>query len=149
MNNKQTEIAYWVSTVFAAFVGFSGILNVIQIASLVKVNLDLGLPQYLNAISGSGKNTGSITILLQPLKRFHEAAYAGFIFYFSGATYVLIANGNGIDKDGITHFIILTVVVSYLSSLKLGQNQPQTSTMLKSNKNPLYIIVKRVFKLLQ
>jgi hypothetical protein len=79
-----------------------------------------------NAISGDGKNIGAITILLQPLKRFHEAAYAGFIFYFSGATYVLIANGNGIDKYGTTLFIILAVVVSYLSSLRLRQSQPQS-----------------------
>jgi hypothetical protein len=128
MNNKQTKIAYWVSTVFVAFVGFSGILNVFQIASLVKVNHDLGLPQYLMPFLGTVKMLGAITILLQPLKRFHEAAYAGFIFYFSGATYVLIANGNGIDKYGTTLFIILAVVVSYLSSLKLRKNQPATTS---------------------
>ena len=86
-------------------------------ASLVKVNHDLGLPQYLMPFPGTVKILGAITILLQPLKRFHEAAYAGFVFYFSGATYVLIANGNGIDKYGTTLFIILAVVVSYLRSL--------------------------------
>ena len=118
MNSKQIKIAYWVSIVFVVFVGFSGILNVLQIASLAKVNHDLGLPQYLMPF------LGAITILLQPLKRFHEATYAGFIFYFCGAAYVLIANGNGTDKYGTTLFIILVVVVSYLSSLKLRQNQP-------------------------
>lgn len=121
MNSKGIKIAYWVSTIFVAFVGFSGILNVLQIESLVKVNRELGLPQYLMPFLGTVKVLGAITIISPFLKRFHEAAYAGFIFYFSGATYVLIANGAGPDKYGTTLFIILATVVSYLSALKIKQ----------------------------
>ena len=114
-----TKITYWISTVFVAIVGLAGILNILQLESLVQVNRELGLPQYLMPFLGTVKVLGAITILLPPLKRFHEAAYAGFIFYFAGATYVLISNGGGIDKYGTTLFIIAATVVSYLASLKL------------------------------
>ncbi|SEW45638.1 DoxX-like family protein [Chitinophaga sp. YR573] len=121
MNSKGIKITYWLSTGFVAFVGFSGILNVLQIESLVKVNRELGLPQYLMPFLGVIKILGAITIVLPLLKRFHEAAYAGLIFYFTGATYVLIANGKGIEKYGVTLIIIIATVVSYLTSLKRKQ----------------------------
>jgi hypothetical protein len=124
MNSRAINISYWVSTVFVAFVGLAGILNILQIESLVKVNRELGLPRYLMPFLGTVKVLGAITILLQPLKRFHEAAYAGFVFYFTGATYVLIANGGGIDKYGTTVFIIIASVISYLTSLKRKQILP-------------------------
>ncbi|MNK22320.1 hypothetical protein D3C87_405950 [compost metagenome] len=119
MNKKSIKITYWITTIFVAFVGFAGIMNILQLPSLVKVNHELGLPQYLMPFLGTVKVLGAITILLQPLKRFHEAAYAGFVFYFTGASYVLIANGGGIDKYGVTLMIIAATVLSYLSSLKL------------------------------
>lgn len=118
---KTTKIIYWISTVFVAFVGFAGVLNIIQFEPLVQVNKALGLPQYLMPFLGTVKVVGAVTILLPRLKRFHEAAYAGFIFYFSGATYVLIANGGGIEKYGVTLLIITAIVASYLTSLKLKQ----------------------------
>ena len=123
MNRKGIKITYWLSTGFVAFVGFAGILNVLQIESLVQVNRALGLPQYLMPFLGVVKILGAITILLPPLKRFHEAAYAGFIFHFIGATYVLIANGGGIEKYSSTLIILMAIVASYLSSLKLGYSR--------------------------
>lgn len=120
MNTKVIKIIYWVTTIFVAIVGFSGILNILQVPSLVKTNQELGLPLYLMPFLGSVKVLGAIAILLQPLlKRFHEAAYAGFIFYFSAASYVLIANSVGAQKIGVTLFILTATVVSYLTSLKL------------------------------
>lgn len=118
MNNKTITITYWITTVFVAFVGFAGILNILQLESLVKVNRELGLPQYLMPFLGTVKVLGAIAILIPALKKLHEAAYFGFIFYFIGATYVLIANGGGIDKYGVTVLIIVATVVSYLTFLK-------------------------------
>ncbi|AOM79330.1 hypothetical protein BFS30_20460 [Pedobacter steynii] len=100
-------------------VGLLGILNILQIDALVKTNRELGLPQYLLPFLGTVKVLGAIAILVPSLKKFHEAAYAGFIFYFIGATYVLIANGAGIDKYGVTLLITAATAVSYISYLKL------------------------------
>jgi len=118
MNNKGITITYWITTIFVAFVGFSGILNILQLESLVKVNRELGLPQYLMPFLGTVKVLGAIAILIPALKKLHEMAYFGFIFYFIGATYILIANGGGIDKYGVTLLIIAATIISYLTFLK-------------------------------
>jgi hypothetical protein len=119
MSNKGIKITYWITTIFVALVGFSGILNILEVPSLVKTNRELGLPQYLMPFLGTVKVLGAVTILVQPLKRFHEAAYAGFIFYFSGASYVLMANAAGANRCGATLMILAATVVSYITSLKL------------------------------
>ncbi|OXA95894.1 DoxX family protein [Flavobacterium hercynium] len=118
MSNKGITIVYWVTTIFVAFVGFAGILNILQLESLVKVNRELGLPQYLMPFLGTVKVLGAVAILIPGFKKFHEAAYFGFIFYFIGATYVLIANGGGLDKYGVTILIIVATVISYRTFLK-------------------------------
>lgn len=123
MSIKAIKIIYWISTIFVALVGSLGILNILEIDALVKTNRELGLPHYLLPFLGTVKVLGAIAILLPSLKKFHEAAYAGFIFYFIGATYVLIANGGGIDKYGSTLFIIAATVVSYISYLKLKEHK--------------------------
>ncbi len=65
------------------------------------------------------KILGTLAILVPALCRFKEAVYAGMIFYFIGATYCHIAVGDGVDKFGVTLFILGIVVVSYLYSLKV------------------------------
>ncbi|MFD2940280.1 DoxX family protein [Flavobacterium notoginsengisoli] len=122
MSNKGITIVYWVTTIFVAFVGLAGILNILQLESLVKVNRELGLPQYLMPFLGTVKVLGAIAILIPALKKLHEAAYFGFIFYFIGATYVLICNGGGIDKFGVTIVIVAFTIVSYLTFLKRKKN---------------------------
>jgi uncharacterized membrane protein YphA (DoxX/SURF4 family) len=116
---KNVKIAYWLSTGFVAFACIgSGMMGLIGSPEMTEANRAIGLPEYLAPFLGVIKILGAITILVPALKRFHEAAYAGLIFYFIGATYVLVASGGGIDKYGITLFILMAVVISYLSSLR-------------------------------
>jgi uncharacterized membrane protein YphA (DoxX/SURF4 family) len=117
--NKILKIAYWVSTAFVVLVCLgSGVFNIMQNEDIKAVYLANKLPLYLAPFLGVLKILGGLTIVLPFLKRFHEAAYAGLIFYFIGATYVVIASGGPAATYGFCMLILLFVIISYLTSLK-------------------------------
>jgi hypothetical protein len=113
MNTKQVKIIYWVSTLFLSFVGLAGIANILMVEQLVQTNKALGLPVYFMPFFGVVKVVGAITILVPALRRFQQAAYFGFIFYFIGATYTLMATHSGPEKWGVTLLILAAAGVSY------------------------------------
>ena len=121
MNTKHVRLIYWVSTLFLALVGLAGILNILMVDQLVRVNRSLGLHDYFMPFFGVVKVVGAITIMVPALRRFQQAAYFGFIFYFMGATYTLMATHNGPEKWGVTLLILAAAGVSNWSWQHLFQ----------------------------
>ncbi len=121
MNTKHVRLIYWVSTLFLALVGLAGIFNILMIDQLVQVNRSLGLPDYFMPFFGVVKVVGAITILVPALRGFQQAAYFGFIFYFIGATYTLMATHSGLGKWGVTLLILAAAGVSYWAWQQLFQ----------------------------
>jgi hypothetical protein len=89
---KKTNILYWTFTgIFAAFMFFSSIPNIIVTPESVAVIGGLGYPTYIIPFLGVAKVLGAIAILVPGFPRLKEWAYAGFFFDLSGATYSAIA----------------------------------------------------------
>ena len=126
MNTKQVKLIYWVSTLFLGLVGLAGIANILMIEELVKTTRALGLPTYFMPFFGVVKMVGAITILVPALRRFQQAAYFGFIFYFTGATYTLMATHSGPQKWGVTVLILAAAGVSYWAWQQLFQPKINT-----------------------
>ncbi|MBO9617249.1 MAG: DoxX family protein [Dyadobacter sp.] len=123
MNTKKVKFIYWASTLFLGLVGLAGIANILMVEELVQVNRSLGLPDYFMPFFGFVKVVGAITILAPALRRFQQAAYFGFIFYFIGATYTLMATHGGPEKWGATLLILAAAGVSYWTWQQLFQSK--------------------------
>lgn len=89
---KKTNTIYWIYTgLFAAFMLFSSIPD-IMLAKEAKVFMQhLGYPDYFTIFIGILKVLGVIAILIPGYPRVKEWAYAGFFFDLVGATYSQIA----------------------------------------------------------
>lgn len=85
---KQTTIWYWIVTIlFAGFMIFSAIPDIMMAPEAVTMITGLGYPKYFIPFIGVAKLLGSIAILIPGLKRIKEWAYAGLFFDLFGATY--------------------------------------------------------------
>ena len=119
---KINKIIYWVVTAcIILFIGLGSFADLLKIEPIKESIKHIGFPEYIIPFFGLAKLLATIVILIPALKRFKEAAYAGLIYFFVGATYCHFAVGDGIDKWGITLFILITVIVSYIYSLKLNK----------------------------
>ncbi len=117
---KKNKIIYWVATsCVILFIGLGSFADLFKIEPIQESFKHIGFPGYIIPFFGMAKLFGTLAILIPALKRFKEAAYAGLIYYFVGATYAHLAVNDGVDKYGITVFILLTVIVSYIYSNKL------------------------------
>ena len=118
---NKNKIIYWVATsLVILFIGLGSFADLFTIEPIKESFKHIGFPEYMIPFFGLAKLLATLAILIPTLKKFKEAAYAGLIYYFIGANYCHFAVGDGIDKYGITLFILLTVVVSYLFSNKLN-----------------------------
>jgi hypothetical protein len=91
---KKIKIFYWITTgIFAAFMLFSAIQEIMGSPDAVKIITGLGYPAYLVLFLGIAKLLGSITILVPGFKWLKEWAYAGFFFDLLGATYSVLVTG--------------------------------------------------------
>jgi len=89
---KKIKIAYWIVTgIFAAFMLFSAIPDILVVPDAVTMITGLGYPRYIIPFLGVAKLLGAIVILIPGLKRIKEWAYAGLFFDLTGATYSAIA----------------------------------------------------------
>jgi len=89
---KKITITYWVITgIFAAFMLFSAIPDILLSAEAVTIITGLGYPKYLIPFLGVAKLLGALAILIPGFKRIKEWAYAGLFFDLIGATYSGIA----------------------------------------------------------
>ncbi len=106
-------IAYWVITgIFAAFMAFSAIPDILLAPDAVTMITGLGYPAYFIPFIGIAKLLGSIAILIPGFNRIKEWAYAGLFFDLAGATYSVIA------KEGFQlpiTFMVLPIGFLFLS----------------------------------
>ena len=89
---KKIKIAYWIVTgIFAAFMLFSAIPDILVVPDAVTMITGLGYPKYIIPFLGVAKLLGVIAILIPGFVRIKEWAYAGLFFDLIGATYSAIA----------------------------------------------------------
>ncbi len=91
---KKIKIWYWIVTIlFAGFMIFSAVGDVLVVPEAVEMITGLGYPKYFIPFIGVAKLLGAITILVPGLNRLKEWAYAGLFFDLLGATYSATAAG--------------------------------------------------------
>lgn len=89
---KNTKIAYWIVTgLFAAFMIFTSIPDIMMIPEAVVYMDHLGYPNYFLPFIGVAKVLGSVAILIPGFPRIKEWAYAGLFFDLIGAIYSVVA----------------------------------------------------------
>jgi uncharacterized membrane protein YphA (DoxX/SURF4 family) len=109
---KKTKIIYWIITIlFAGFMLFTAIPDIIVIPDAVKFMTDLGYPMYFIPFIGVAKVLGAIAILIPGFPRIKEWAYAGLIFDLIGAMYSIAAM-NGI---GASLPLLIFIAVAFAS----------------------------------
>lgn len=119
MKNQKT--IYWASTgLFAAFMLFSAIPDLMKVEEAKAFILHLGYPEYFVPFIGFAKLLGSISILIPSFKKLKEWAYAGLVFDLIGAFY------SNIMTDGLNWGILMaipifgTVAISYIYNQKVN-----------------------------
>ena len=87
MSTHGLKIIYWIVTIlFAGFMLFSGISELIATDSANALLESLGYPLYFNMILGVAKVLGVIAIIQTKWKTIKEWAYAGFSIDLIGAS---------------------------------------------------------------
>ena len=110
---KKTKIIYWIITgIFAAFMLFSAIPDIMMAPDAVTMINGLGYPKYIIPFLGWAKLLGSIAILVPGFRRIKEWAYAGLFYDLLGATYSALAQG-GFEPAIL--FMILPISFLFLS----------------------------------
>ncbi|CAN5415096.1 hypothetical protein BH09BAC1_BH09BAC1_09090 [soil metagenome] len=119
---NKLKIFYWVVTVLlSVFLLGSGIGDLTYAAPIAQGFGHLGMPLYLLPFFGVLKILGVIAILVPQLSRLREGAYAGSLFYAIGAVYVHLANGDPAGEAAGATVMLILVLASYLTSLKVRQ----------------------------
>ncbi len=91
---KKINTWYWIVTIlFAGFMIFSAIPDIMMSEEAVTMITGLGYPKYFVPFIGVAKLLGAIAILIPGLKRIKEWAYAGLFFDIFAATYSALAVG--------------------------------------------------------
>jgi hypothetical protein len=110
---KKLNITYWVITgIFAAFMLFSSIPDILSSPEAVTMITALGYPKYFIPYIGVAKVLGVIAILIPTFNRIKEWAYAGLFFDLFSAAYSIIA------KEGFqvqVTFMVLPIAFLFLS----------------------------------
>src|SRR6186713_915272 len=89
---KKTKTWYWIVTIlFAGFMIFSAVPDIMLSPDAVTMITGLGYPKYFIVFIGVAKLLGAIAILIPGLNRLKEWAYAGLFFDLIGAFYSLNA----------------------------------------------------------
>ena len=117
---KSTKIIYWTTTVlFAAFMIFSAIPDILVIDETKKFMEHLGYPDYFTQFIGIAKVLGSIAILIPAFKKIKEWAYAGLFFDLIGAVYS-ITMVEGVNASMIIFMVVIfaVAITSYVYNEK-------------------------------
>ena len=134
---KKTKITYWVITgIFAAFMLFSAIPDMLVVPNAEAMITGLGYPKYFIPFIGFAKLLGAIAILIPGFKRIKEWAYAGLFFDLIGATY------SAISKYGFqieVTFMILPIGFLFLSYFLWHKNLEQVK---KEQRNSNFVFAK-------
>jgi DoxX-like family len=109
------KTAYWISTIFVAFImTSSGVLALTHAPAMMKALAHLGYPAYFSNLLGVAKLTGVCVLLVPGWVRLKEWAYAGFGITILSACYSHLLSGDGLLalEPLITFLALLT---SYLA----------------------------------
>ncbi|HTH82129.1 MAG TPA: DoxX family protein [Mucilaginibacter sp.] len=110
---KKTKTIFWIITiVFALFMAFTAVPDVMLVPDAVKFMTHLGYPNYFTVFIGVAKILGCIAIVIPGYYRVKEWAYAGLFFDLAGAIYSIICTA-GIDASML--FMVLPVIFGTLS----------------------------------
>jgi hypothetical protein len=110
---KKTKILYWIFTgLFAAFMIFTSIPEVMMSKDALTFMRGLGYPDYISPFLGVAKILGAIAIVIPGFPRLKEWAYAGLFFDLFGATYSQLAQYGW--QPGIT-FMLLFFIFMFVS----------------------------------
>ncbi|MBL0331484.1 MAG: DoxX family protein [Chlorobiota bacterium] len=110
---KNTKKLYWTfSILFAAFMAFTAIPDVLMSKEAVDFINKLGYPTYFIPFIGVAKILGSIAILIPNYPRIKEWAYAGLFYDLIAACYSQICT-NGFQFQMM--FMILPLTIGILS----------------------------------
>lgn len=89
---KKLNIFYWLITgLFAAFMLFTAIPDILVVPDAKTFMNHLGYPDYFIPLIGYLKVLGSIAIMVPGFPRIKEWAYAGLFFDLGGAVYSQVA----------------------------------------------------------
>ncbi len=123
---KSTKIIYWTTTIlFAGFMIFSAIPDIILQSETKQFMIHLGYPEYFIPFIGWAKLLGSIAILIPGFVKIKEWAYAGLTFDLLGAVY------SNIMTDGFQIGLLVLVpvfvvaIVSYFYNQKMYSIRPK------------------------
>jgi hypothetical protein len=126
---KKVTIWYWVITIlFAAFMLFSAIPDIMMAPDAVTMITGLGYPKYFVSFIGVAKVLGVIAILIPGFYRIKEWAYAGLFFDLFGATFSGLAMA-GFQPPML--FMILPISFLFISYF-LWHKKRQYSGMAKA-----------------
>ena len=115
MAKKGLKITYWIVTLlFALFMLFSGVSELIGTESGNAVMLGLGYPLYMNIILGVAKILGSIAIIQTKWHVIKEWAYAGFSIDMIGATLSFAFVGDGFVAVLMPLIFLTVMFISYV-----------------------------------
>lgn len=96
MHPKTTRILYWSFTLlFALFMVFGGISEVIHHPSGQEIMRHLGYPEHVLTVLGVGKLLGAVALVQPWFRTIKEWAYAGFTFNLLGAAVARYAVHDG------------------------------------------------------
>ena len=85
---KSSKTIYWVVTgLMTAFMLMASIPDVLQADQAVSIFGHLGYPTYLLPFLGTAKILGVAAVLVPRFRTLKEWAYAGLVFYVTGALY--------------------------------------------------------------
>ena len=123
MKPKTTKIIYWIMTIlFALFMLFSGVQEMLQTKQAQDIMVHLGYPLYVLYILGIAKILGAIAILQSKFNMIKEWAYAGFTIDIFGAA-MSNAFVDGIAMGLFTMVFLLPMVVSYVLGKKIEKQK--------------------------
>lgn len=132
---KKLKIIYWTTTIlFAGFMTFSAIPDILVLDEAKQFISHLGYPIYFIPFIGVAKLLGSIAILIPGLKKIKEWAYAGLFFDLIGAVYSVVMT-DGFDPAMMIMIPIFGIAItSYVLNAKLAvtpvSSEEQTATMV-------------------
>ena len=112
---KTTKLTYWISTsLFAAFMAFTAIPDLLLEKEAVSFIGHLGYPPYFVFFIGVAKLLGSIAILVPKFVFIKEWAYAGLFFDLTAAVYSGVAAAGKFDPMMLTMLMwIVPGILSY------------------------------------
>ncbi len=115
---KRTKIIYWLTTgLFAGFMAFTAIPDIILVPGAVEYITHLGYPMYFIVFIGVAKLLGSIGILVPSFKKIKEWAYAGLFFDLIAAGY------SNIIIDGVNGGIVFISAITLLGVFSYVYNE--------------------------